>query len=252
MENINLIVVDGSEEVTSSIKKYFEFHSDINILKTFADGKSAYEYLVDNHNKVDVILMDVILQNLDGISLLDKLKQNDINKKAIIISNYLNDDVAKRASFLGVNYYMLKPFSMESLQERIKDLFKMKDINSNKYGTLEIEISSILHNLGIPSHIRGYRYIRDGIMILYDKNNCINYITKEVYPELAEKYETTSSRIERAIRNAIEISWERGDLNLIEDLFGHSIDYNKSKPTNYEYLSTIVDRVKLNDKVTVR
>lgn len=249
MENINLIVVDSNEEVTGSIKKYFEVRSNINVVGCFKNGEEALGYIVNNAHSFDVIVMDLLLPKMDGVSLLHNLKKRNINKKIIVLSSYLSEQLLSQISNLGVDYYMLKPFDIESLEERVQDLFKVSKVRSNKDANIEIEISEILHNLGVPSHIRGYQYMRDGIMYLYNRNSFATYITKEVYPEIADKYKTTPSRVERAMRHAIEISWDRGDLNLMEDLFGHSIDFNKSKPTNSEYINTVADRVKLKNNI---
>ncbi len=251
MENVNLIVVDGNKEVTSSIKRYFEVRSDINVVSCFEDGESALNFIINNSNEFDVIIMDLVIPKMEGITLLENMKKRNINKKIIVLSSYMNENITKKATSLGVDYYMLKPFNLESLEERIKDLYVVNSFESNKKANLEIQISELLHNLGIPSHVRGYQYIRDGIVLLYNKNSYVSYITKDVYPEIAYKYETTSSRVERAIRHAIEISWDRGDLDLMENLFGHSVDYERSKPTNSEYINTIADRLKLNHNVYV-
>ncbi len=251
MENVNLVIVDNNLAVSSSIKKYLEVKNEVNVVACIKDGEEALEYLVNHQKDYDVIILDLVLPKIDGISLLENIKRKDINKKIIVLSGYKNDNVSQKLSNLNVDYYMIKPFSLESLWERLKDLYKFDYFESNKQINIEIEISDLLHNLGIPSHVRGYQYIRDGILYLYKKNGYVSYITKEIYPEIAEKYDTTSSRVERAIRHAIEISWDRGDLNLMENLFGHSIDYERSKPTNSEYINTIADRIKLNNRLTV-
>ena len=146
---------------------------------------------------------------------------------------------------------MLKPFSVESLESRILEMDLNNNINLKGISeSVEIEISNILHGLGIPSHLKGYQYIREGIIIMYDKE-LNTLITKEVYPEIAYKYDTTASRVERAIRHAIEVSWIRGDLKIMEELFGNSIDFERAKPTNSEFLTTIADRIKLNKQLLV-
>ena len=251
MEDIKMVVIDSNEGVTSSIKKYFEFNSTKRVIATFSDGEEALKFLSERSKDVDLIIMDIILPKLDGLSLLKTIKKKRLDKKIIVLSSYMNEDIVKEANSLGTNYYMLKPFDLSSLNERIDRLYKKVKFKSNKNANLEIEVSEILHNLGIPSHIKGYQYIREGIMYIYNKNGYGAFITKEIYPEIALKYNTTVSRVERAIRHAIEISWERGDIDLMDDIFGHSIDYNRSKPTNAEYINTIADRIKLNDKVTV-
>ncbi len=248
MENIRLIVVDSEEEVTNSIKKYFGVSNSFTVVSSFKDGQKAFDYISENKDKFDVLITDLLVPNIDGLALITKLKKMNIDKKCIVLSSYMNNDVVKNVCSLGVDFFMLKPFSLESLEERISDLYKVRNYESNKNANLELEISELLHNLGVPSHVRGYKYIRDGVMYIFNKNSYVNYITKEIYPEIADKYDTTSSRVERAIRHAIEISWDRGDLNLMEELFGHSIDYDRSKPTNSEYINTLADRLKIKNK----
>ena len=188
--------------------------------------------------------MDIIIPGIDGLTFLSELKERNINKKIIVLSNYKDEIVINRCSNYNVSYYILKPFSILALEKRIKDLFTTKATGARKNENIDLEISDILHNLGIPSHIRGYKYIRDGIIMIYN-NDSLSFITKEIYPQIAYKYDTTPSRVERAIRHAIEVSWIRGDLALMEELFGFSVSCDKAKPTNSEFLSTIADRIKL-------
>ena len=145
---------------------------------------------------------------------------------------------------LGVDYYMMKPFSLESLEIRLKDILTSKKIN-DKNLEMERNISKILHTLGVPSHIKGYIYIRDGIKLMYNSTELVGGITKEIYPEIAKKYNSTISRVERAIRHAIEISWNRGDYEVMEEIFGHSVDFDRAKPTNSEFIATIADHLRL-------
>ena len=157
-------------------------------------------------------------------------------------------EVIREVSEYGVNYYVLKPFDIKDLEKRIFDITTKS--YSNKYidvenNNIQSSISKILHDLGIPSHIKGYQYIREGILILYEHPETIGGITKELYPELADKFETTVSRVERAIRHAIEISWNRGSWDLMEEIFGHSVDVDKAKPTNSEFIVTIADKLRL-------
>lgn len=250
-KSIRLVVVDSNEEVTSSIKKYFSENAVIDVVSCFNNGIDALNYLINHESDYDTVVMDIMLPEMDGITLLENIKNRKLNKKIIVLSTYKEDYTIKKLISLGVNYYMLKPFSLDSLEGRILDLSKSYDIETNASGDALVKVSEILHNLGIPSHIRGYQYIRDGILMIYNNDKYVNFITKEIYPELALKYDTTPSRVERAIRHAIEISWERGDMELMEDLFGHSVAFERSKPTNAEYLNTIADRMRLNNKLIV-
>ena len=165
----------------------------------------------------------------------------------MVLSSFKDDFTIRRVQALGASYFMLKPVDMEIVNSRIMDLVTHKDemqfVKANK---IEVEVSTLLHDLGIPSHVRGYEYIREGVLLLFANDGVASLVTKEIYPKIANKYQTTSSRVERAIRHAIEISWTRGDIKLMEDLFGNSIDFDRSRPTNSEFLSTIADRFRLN------
>ena len=194
-------------------------------------------------------MLDLILTQFDGIRILEELKNHNINKKIMVLSSFKDDFTMRRVQALGANYFMLKPVDMDIVNSRIMDLVFHKDeMNLVKANKIEIEVSTLLHDLGIPSHVRGYQYIREGVMLLYANDGVTSLVTKEIYPKIANKYQTTSSRVERAIRHAIEISWTRGDIKLMEDIFGNSVDFDRSRPTNSEFLSTLADRFKLNTK----
>ena len=176
-----------------------------------------------------------------------ELKKKNISKNIIVETSYNSGDIIRKVSEYGVNYYILKPFELTDLENRILDIYKVnerKTINifENK---LEISITRMLHELGMPSHIKGYQYIRDGILMIYNNPEIIGGITKELYPDVATKYNTTVSRVERAIRHAIEVSWNRGNWDLMEEIFGHSVDIDKAKPTNSEFIVTIADKLRL-------
>ena len=183
----------------------------------------------------------------DGIAVLRDLKENNINRNIIVATSYNAPDTIRKVSEYGVTYYILKPFDLPDLEDKILDTFttsSKKSINilSNN---LQISISKMLHELGMPSHIKGYQYIREAISMVYDNPDIVGGITKELYPELATKFDTTVSRVERAIRHAIEVSWNRGDWDLIEEIFGHSVDIDKAKPTNSEFIVTVADKLRL-------
>ena len=241
--NIKVLVIDNDTLVTKEVCKYFSSHEVIEVVACKKDGEEALEYILNNKNNIDVIVMDLVIPKLDGLFILGELDKRDIRKNIIITTNFKNDTIMDEANKYGVNYYMLKPINFQSLEKRILSL-NVYTVSNNMYME-EAVLSDLLHKLGIPSHIRGYQYIREGILIVY-KNKNISYITKDVYPEIANKFNTTPTRVERAIRHAIEVSWNRGDLNLMEDIFGNSLNVNRDKPTNAEYLTTIADRIKVN------
>lgn len=249
IKQVKVVVVDDNEAVIRSVKEYFRNSEIISVIGGFTNGKDALNYLLQNPDQYDLLMLDLILTQFDGIRILEELKNHNINKKIMVLSSFKDDFTMRRVQSLGANYFMLKPVDMDIVNSRIMDLVSHKDeMNLVKANKIEIEVSTLLHDLGIPSHVRGYQYIREGVMLLYANDGVTSLVTKEIYPKIANKYQTTSSRVERAIRHAIEISWTRGDIKLMEDIFGNSVDFDRSRPTNSEFLSTLADRFKLNTK----
>ena len=248
--SINVLVIDSNKLVTKDIEKYFGSHEVIKVVACINDGEEGLRYIINNTKDIDVIVMDLILPKLDGLFILSELDKRKIFKNIIVTTNFKDESILEEANSYGINYYMLKPVNYISLEKRILSMC-MKS-NTNKNGKLfnqEAIVTELLHNLGIPSHVRGYQYIKDGIEIVYSNKKSITYITKDVYPEIAKKYDTTPTRVERAIRHAIEISWTRGDINLMESVFGNSLDINRDKPTNAEYIATIADKLKVDNNL---
>lgn len=242
--SIRTLIIDNDETMVNEVKKYFSGHEVIEVVACKKDGEGALEYIVDHNNQFDLIIMDLLLPKGDGLFILNEMNRRNIKKNIIITSSFKEDSMVKEANKCGVNYYMLKPINLSSLEKRILSL--TFDDKNNLGVNLQSVISDMLHSLGVPSHIRGYQFIRDGVLIIYKNPKNISYITKDIYPVIAMKYDTTPSRVERAIRHAIEISWSRGDYNLMTDIFGNSIDLDRDKPTNAEYLTTLADRIKLS------
>lgn len=251
-KKINVLMIDDNEYIVNKVKQYFSKHEVIDLVLTAVNGKDGLDLIINEKDKYDLILMDLIMPEIDGIAILEKIKENNIQKHVIILTSYKKEYTVKAVSEYNIDYYMLKPFNLESLEKRILEIMNVKERKvSDKEMDLRIKISDMLHTLGVPSHIRGYQYIRDGIVMMYEEPDMLKGITKEVYPELALKYNTTTSRVERAIRHAIEVSWSRGDYQLMDKYFGNSIDYDKSKPTNAEFIITLTDRLRLDNKVVM-
>ena len=249
-KKVNLLVVDDNVGLTSNIKQYFSSHSSIKVVNTCSSGKDALDFMLNYPDKYDMILMDILIPGIDGLEILEELKAKDIIKQIIIMSSYKKDYTIKKVAAYNVSYYMLKPISMESLEKRIMDLSNEEDIvDEEVIDNVTLAVSNLLHSLGMPSHIKGYQYIRESIMMMYDNPSMVGGITKEIYPEIAEKFDTTSSRVERAIRHAIEVSWNRGDYDLMEEIFGNSVDYDRAKPTNSEFIATIADKLRVDKKL---
>lgn len=248
MKKIKVLMIDDNIQLIEAVKEYFKKHSEIEIALSANDGKEGIEVIEREKDQYDLIILDLIMPVKDGLYVLEEMKNRNIQKNVIVATSYNAMEVIRQVSEYGVDYYVLKPFEFEDLEKRILDLsnrkFERKNIDLHR-NNLQVSITKILHELGIPSHIKGYQYIREGIGIIYDRPETIGGITKELYPELANKFDTTVSRVERAIRHAIEVSWNRGSWDLMEDIFGHSVDIDKAKPTNSEFIVTIADKLRL-------
>ena len=249
MKNIKVLMIDDNVKLIEMVREYFSDHAGIDLSLEAHDGIEGFKLIKENQNDYDVVILDLIMPNKDGISVLEDMKKENLNKNIIVLTSYNAEDVIRKVSGLGVNYFILKPFDLKELEKRIIEC-NNSPVYSNKivdvyHNSLQISISKILHELGVPSHIKGYQYIREAIAIIYEKPEVIGGITKELYPEVANRFETTVSRVERAIRHAIEVSWNRGNWDLMEEIFGHSVDIDKAKPTNSEFIVTVADKLRL-------
>ncbi len=248
MNKIRILMIDDNDKLIDAVKEGFKNNENIEIVLEAYDGRVGFELVKNKQDEYDLIILDLIMPEKDGLYVLESMRNEGINKKVIVATSYNAMEVIREVSEYGVNYYVLKPFDMKDLEKRILDITsksygnKFIDMETNN---IQSSISKILHDLGIPSHIKGYQYIREGILIIYEHPETVGGITKELYPELASKFDTTVSRVERAIRHAIEISWNRGSWDLMEEIFGHSVDVDKAKPTNSEFIVTIADKLRL-------
>ena len=250
MKNIRVLMIDDSKELITMVKEYFRSNNtSIDISLEAHDGEEGIKIIKERKNEFDVIILDLIMPKKDGISVLETLKNEGIDKKVIVLTSYNAQEMIRRVSEYGINYFILKPFELKDLEKRI-----LESVDETKYtntsidlyhNNLQISITKILHELGIPSHIKGYQYIREGVSVLYEHPEIVGGITKELYPDIAGKFKTTVSRVERAIRHAIEVSWNRGNWDLMEEIFGHSVDIDKAKPTNSEFIVTVADKLRL-------
>lgn len=246
MKKTRLLMIDDNVQLVEAVKEYFKNNETIELVYQANDGIEGLK-LIEEKNDYDVIILDLIMPNKDGLYVLEEMKKKNLDRKVIVSTSYNAMDVIREVSDYGVKYYLLKPFDFSDLEKRILQLDNKKESKSIDLhqNNIRMSITKTLHDLGIPSHIKGYQYIRDGVEIIFDRPDVIGGITKELYPELANKFETTVSRVERAIRHAIEVSWNRGDWDLMEELFGHSVDIDKAKPTNSEFMVTIADKLRL-------
>ena len=248
MEKTRLLVIDDNKDLVEMLKEYFKKVANIEVTLEAKDGKEGILLIDQKQNDYDIILLDIVMPNKDGLNVLEHIYNNHIDKQVIVVTSYSTQDVIRKVAALGASYFILKPFELADLEEKINTLREANHKGATLdlfHNNLQISITRTLHELGVPSHIKGYQYIREGISLIYQKPDLIGGITKELYPEIAKKYDSTVSLVERAIRHAIEVSWNRGNWDLMEEIFGHSVDIDKAKPTNSEFIVTIADKLRL-------
>lgn len=247
MSKIRILMIDDNVNLIEMVREYFKDHNKIELTIESHDGEDGLNKILNSAGNYDVILLDLIMPVKDGLYVLEELKKRGIEKNIIVETSYNEPKIIRKVSEYGVNYYVLKPFNLSDLEDKILSVFDTQESKTiNLYhSNLQISITKMLHELGMPSHIKGYQYIREGVTMIYNDPNIIGGITKELYPELAGKFDTTVSRVERAIRHAIEVSWNRGNWDYMEELFGHSVDIDKVKPTNSEFIVTVADKLRL-------
>ena len=235
---IKILVVDDDTKFVDEICNFFRNDKEVLVMASAYDGEDAINYITDD---IDIIILDLIMPNKDGYGLLKYLKDNNINKKVILISS---SNITNMISLVGfsVDYFFLKPINYEDLKNVLIDINNKNILEENK--KLYHKISKLLCDLGVPSNINGFYYLRTALIYLYGSDE-IDINIGDVYNFVSSKFKTTKENVERCIRHAIDISWTRGDLDLIDELFGSSIDINKSKPSNSEYIYTLSDRIKI-------
>lgn len=248
---VKALMIINDEVQYELFKNYFKDTESVEAdIKKF-DGDKAYRYILENSSNYQVILLDVGLPKRDGLSIINELYKNDIKNKYILVSEYSTTCLKKITNIIPtIEAVFISP-------KYLKDIETVIINSANKETTYEtqdeIEIKTIiskqLHKLGMPAHIKGYQYIREGIFQMFTNGTKVNKITKDLYPLIALMYDTTPSRVERAIRHSIEVSWSRGDYEVMESIFGNSVDFERSKPTNSEFISSVADAILLETKL---
>ncbi len=266
---ISVLIADDNKEFCSILNDYLLNQRDIVVTGIAKDGREALELIVER--KPDLVILDIIMPHLDGLGVLERLNTMDLEKmpRIIILSAVGQDKITQQAITLGAYYYTVKPFDMEVFTKRIREMFSNAPVENvrSSYATssiistptdnrakvpmdLETEITNIIHEVGVPAHIKGYMYLREAITMVVNDMELLSAVTKELYPSIAKKYNTTASRVERAIRHAIEVAWGRGQVDAINRLFGYTIHGDKGKPTNSEFIAIIADKLRLKNKVS--
>ncbi len=258
---ISVMVADDNREFCNLLSDYMSTQEDINLVATANNGIDAIDKVIEH--QPDVLILDIIMPHLDGLGVLEKLNSTpDLNPRprVIVLTAFGQESITQQALRLGADYFVLKPFNIDVLIRRIRTLqLDSKPELAAECGAryitrdapkvdLEVEITNLLHELGVPAHIRGYQYLRYAIALVIKDITILNSITKALYPEIAIKFETTPNRVERAIRHAIETSWERSELDVINRLFRYTIRNDRGKPTNSEFIALLADNLRLKLK----
>lgn len=257
MEDIKLLIVDDSVEICAMLREYFDRQEGVLLVGEAHDGVEGLRLI--ESEKPDVVILDIIMPKMDGIGVLEALAQKPDNERpAVIALTALNrDDFITRTIALGVYYYMLKPFDLGVLYQRVLESMARRAMPSVEMvaatplttpikptvKSLDERITNVFLTIGIPAHIRGYQYLREAVRMVLETPDMINRITKELYPGIAKKFNTSSSKVERAIRHAIEVAWGRGRIDVLNQIFGHSVCSLDAKPTNGEFIALVSDRL---------
>ena len=258
--DVHVVIADSGYEMLS--KQLQGYDGEIQVVCATDNGSDVYE-MVQQH-KPDVLVIDVFITNVDGLEVVEQIRMDEslVNTKIIFLTTVGSPRIISMAFNLGADYYIMKRCNPDIRAKRIMQIANIGDITGEqaenndfdvekRFGssTIEHDVTEIIREIGIPAHIKGYQYIREGIIMAIHDMNMLNFITKLLYPSIAKKYKTTSSSVERAIRHAIEVAWGRGKIEVIEDLFGYTVSAGKGKPTNSEFIALIADKLRIEYKM---
>ncbi len=259
-KEIELAIIDDDKEFCELMEEYFETHNEFSLTGIANQAEVGLKLIEEE--KPDALILDLVMPGQDGVEVLKKLKQKKINPgmKIVVLTAFGQEEIIKQVSELGADYYIMKPFDLDKLAGRIVRLFTGKEENSlpeeidlegsgeGKEEHIEVRISEVLHQLGIPAHIKGYLYLREAIKLVFEDIKLMGAVTKKLYPKVAENFDTPPSRVERAIRHAIDVAWEKGEQQEVRNYFGNTLTSSSGKPTNSQFIAKIADRLRLELK----
>ncbi|MDD3219305.1 MAG: sporulation transcription factor Spo0A [Lachnospiraceae bacterium] len=264
MEKLNIAIADDNERIINLLGTIIKNDKELELVGQANNGEDIYQIIKEK--QPDVVLLDIIMPKVDGLTVMEKVaKDPEVAKPPafIVVSAVSQEQITEDAFSLGANYYILKPFDNAMILNRIKRLRGYQahlnqgirsrgqisiGVNEVKKVDLESIVTDIIHEVGVPAHIKGYQYLRDAIILSVNDMEMLNSITKILYPTIAKRHQTTPSRVERAIRHAIEVAWSRGKMDTIDKLFGYTVNNGKGKPTNSEFIALIADKIRLENK----
>ena len=260
---IRILTVDPNREFSRQLTELVAAEGDMEVVGTAADGLEALERAAEL--KPDLILLELVLPKLDGLEVLRRLPEKGGACHVIVLSGFVNGKVIAECSDCGADYFIPKPCDVQALISRIRQLnfdlprtpgvgvdFRKSAEVERMDADLEAVVTDIIHEIGVPAHIKGYQYLREAIILTIQDMDMINAVTKVLYPEVAKRFGTTPSRVERAIRHAIEVAWDRGDVETLQRFFGYTVSGIKGKPTNSEFIAMIADNLSLKRKHAAR
>jgi two-component system response regulator (stage 0 sporulation protein A) len=264
LKEIRVAIADDNKDFVDILHDYFERQDDFTIVGTASNGLEAVDLITSE--SPDILILDIIMPHLDGIGVLERMNKADYlqRPKTILLTAFGQETMIQRAIELGADYFILKPFDLDTLGNRMRQLMDtnvpvVKPSSSSpaiigyqqpliRSRNLDLEVTNIIHQMGVPAHIKGYQYLRDAILLVINEINFLGAVTKELYPHIAEKYQTTPSRVERAIRHAIELAWDRGNVDMMNKFFGYTINIERGKPTNSEFIAMVADKLRIGTK----
>lgn len=268
---IRVLIADDNREFVEILKEYINRQDDMHLVGVAYNGLEALD-LIHNENP-DIMILDIIMPHLDGLGVLERLHVETARPRVIILTAFGQENMTHRAVSLGADYYILKPFDLETLGKRIRQLQEKESLISSSENSsmnmnashnnyvltvvppavaspsvgkgLEVEVTRMIHQMGVPAHVKGYQYLRDAIVSVIQDVALLGAVTKELYPSIAKRYQTTPSRVERAIRHAIELAWDRGNVEFMNRFFGYTINVDRGKPTNSEFIAMVADKLRM-------
>ena len=247
MEKIRIFIADDNREFCELLREYIDQQPDLQVVQVANNGSQVLAALQES--SPDVLLLDIIMPHLDGIGVLEKLAELPRRPRVVVLTAFGHEQVTRRAAELGADYCVLKPFDLDVLVARIREVARgvaARPSPAPRPRNLDAEVTAVIREVGIPAHIRGYNYLRDAILMVVEDMELINAVTKSLYPAIAQKYRTTPSRVERAIRHAIEVAWSRGNFEAIDEMFGYTVSRDKGKPTNAQFIAMVADRMRVS------
>ena len=262
-KRITVVLADANEEFRTALKQALEATGEFDVVGCAADGLAAAQDIAER--KPQLLVMDLLLPGLDGFGVLEQAAKDKVQMKTVVVSALYRDQIVSQAMNRGVSFFMPKPCELTSLLDQMRRAVNEGEESEDESQALEREVTAVIHEVGVPAHIKGYQYVREAIVIAVQDMDVINAVTKVLYPEVARRYSTTPSRVERAVprdldrmahralnargRGAIEVAWDRGDLETLQRYFGYTVSNTKGKPTNSEFIAMIADRIRLQRKI---